>query len=289
MKLVSDIIQTALSYTGAPGLILCIAIAAVFMAAIRAAVLLLRLVRYVLGFVTFGSISTFVSVALAIGGTLYIIREPAADFLQRFETPVYLGQFDSIPPDAVAGVFEREIMRINPPGVAAVTIQRTRQLADTLHIPAWWIYSTALPECGLNPFTIRKDGIAAGWIQFTTVGLKSHGVALETVKQWCRNGDITAMMNLTDRYMLCAAGGKSLTRPVDAYLCVFCPSAVGKPTDFVLYEGWNNPSYYLNAGLDGYQVQDGRVVRKNAWKDGRITVGELALCLEYKKAKLLQN
>ena len=57
------------------------------------------------------------------------------------------------------------------------------------------IYEVAYSECGLNPFRIRDDGVAAGWIQFTTNGLPGiptdgRQTTLPEVKDACRRRDV---------------------------------------------------------------------------------------------------
>jgi hypothetical protein len=56
-----------------------------------------------------------------------------------------------------------------------------------------------------------------------------------------------------------------------------------------LYQGWNNPAYYLNSGFDGYYSVGGRIYRDRLHKDGAITVKEIKMHLAAKKSQLLQR
>ena len=62
----------------------------------------------------------------------------------------------------------------------------------------------------------------------------------------------------------------------------------------VVYEGYKNPSYFKNSGLDGWYTEntpDGRqlILRKNAARDGKITIWEIYLALESKKNRLVES
>jgi hypothetical protein len=73
------------------------------------------------------------------------------------------------------------------------------------------------------------------------------------------------------------------------YALVFAPVCLEKPETFVLYAGANNPEYYLNRGLDGWEIDGNKVVRSPSKIDYQITKKELNLWLEYHKQKLLQK
>jgi hypothetical protein len=155
-------------------------------------------------------------------------------------------------------------------------------------------YMVYLSECGMNPFIIREDGNAAGPIQFTRTGLEGLRIndkpaTLDMVKAMCVKRDIAGLMRLTREYMLDRAKDKALQRPCDVYTCVFAPSFVGADESTVLYQGYQNPQYYKNAGLDGYRIVNGRYVRLNAYCDGKLTISDLAISLEAKKAALLRS
>lgn len=184
-------------------------------------------------------------------------------------------------------VYEAELDRHCDSYEAAVVKRRVREIAAKIGSTPLAIMEVAYSECGLNPFQVRKDGIAAGIIQFTAAG--AQGITtLPAVKEVCRRRDIEKMMDWTETYLLKAAAGRALPDATAVYVAVFAPGHIGADDGRVLYEGWNNPSYRLNDCFDGYYVeQSGRIIRSRSAMDGRITIAELRLHLEAKKARLL--
>lgn len=220
---------------------------------------------------------------------IFLLRNQVSDLAQwveqRYIDPAYMVS-DTSP--HITAIFEMEIDRKLDTYEADVLKTRTRQLAAKIGSTPLSIYMVALSECALNPFAIREDGDAAGWIQFTTTGLKGLGVSLAEVKNMCYRRDIHGIMDLTDRYMLRAAGATPLPRPCDVYTAVFAPSYIGKADEYPLYSGVNNPAYYLNApALDGFYIADGLILQSRRMFDGKITINDLNLSLEAKKARLI--
>lgn len=142
------------------------------------------------------------------------------------------------------------------------------------------IYMVALLECGLNPFRVRDDRVAAGWLQFTRVGLQRHGVRLEKVIDACNRKDAHFVMALSHAYLTerQRQHGRPLNTAIDVYLAVFAPAKIGQDGSAVIYEGASNPAYYMNSGLDGWKISTNGVIYRSQ-KDGRITVEELYLCM----------
>src|SRR5690606_12794420 len=169
---------------------------------------------------------------------------------------------------------------------ARVVIERTAQIADSINSTPLAIYETALLECGLNPFRINKERDAIGWIQFTRAGLDGLGFTIKDVIAACERRDVHFIMDLTERYLVrkwAKAGRPDMRNTIDLYLAVFAPAHIGAEPEKVVYAGFSNPAYYRNSGLDGWFVDGGKIVRKRAMCDGRITVWEIYLCLERKK------
>jgi len=220
---------------------------------------------------------------------IFLLRAQVSDLAQwveqRYIDPAYMVS-DTSP--HITAIFEMEIDRKLDKYEAEVLKTRTRQLAAKIGSTPLSIYMVALSECALNPFEIRQDGDAAGWIQFTRSGLDGLGVSLAEVKNMCYRRDIHGIMDLTDKYILRAAGTTPLPRPCDAYTAVFAPAYIGKPDDFVLYSGWDNPKYFKNApALDGFYIADGLILQSRKMFDGKITIQDLNLSLEAKKARLI--
>jgi hypothetical protein len=221
---------------------------------------------------------------------IYISRPLIHDSLQMLETPVYEGAYAKFGEDARSAAFESELQKKVSPAEFAVIQTETAKTAALICCKPSDIYAVAYSECGLNPFIIRKDGVAAGWIQFTSSGCGYvPGLSLEKVKNMCNRRDINGMMQATEIYLQSTSKGKAMNRPVDVYLAVFAPAFIGAPDNAVLYSGKNNPAYYLNSGLDGWTVRpDGRIVNLHTMKDYSITVRELGLCLESRAQQILK-
>lgn len=290
----TDALQIALSYGGLFGALTCTALCYLIYWALKIVGITIQFLEVSVKFLFGKDRHEFLrrfGYALFLGWVLSFFRNEISDFVQRFETPIYSGQYDGLSSNSIDEAFERRIMDLNPAYISNEVIRRTRLLAAELQIPAHYIYQTALSECSLKPLTIRMDGIAAGWIQFTTIGLSGiTSESLADVKEYCKNGQISQIMDLTDKYVRYHTKGKKITRAVDFYLIVFSPANLGRGNDAVLYEGANNPAYYLNSVFDGYtQKADGRIVQSRKNIDYRITVEELALCIEAKKNALIYS
>jgi len=190
-------------------------------------------------------------------------------------------------------IYEAELSKRVDPYELEIIKRRTGEIAAKVGTTPLAIYEVAYSECGLDPFRVRTDGIAAGWIQFTTAGLSGlvlngKPATLSAVKELCKNRRTLEIMNLTEQYFLTRAKGKPMPRACDVYCCVFAPGYIGRPDDTVLYSGWSNPAYYLNAGLDGYYLQGDQIFRSRKACDGKITISDLNLALQSKKAQLFR-
>lgn len=220
---------------------------------------------------------------------VYLNGQPVADGIQYIEQaaicPTYIQTDTSY---FLESRFEDMIKRHTNEAQFLTVRDSTRVLAMQIGCTPSDIYLVAYSECGLNPFRIRDDGKAAGWIQFTNVGAKGTGATLDQIKQACNSRDAKELMRLTGAYIRNAANGRKIHNATDFYLAVFAPSKIGAGMDGVLYSGVNNPEYYLNAGLDGYFVESGKVLYLPLRKDGKLTKRDLHAALEYKKAKLMK-
>lgn len=245
--------------------------------------------RYV---VPFWRVGTALKTA-AIAAGVYLFSPAIASTLQHIEQyyicPVY---YTTTAPDTIELLarYETEIRKHTDGYEFEVLRTETAKTALAIGSTPLAIYETAYLECGLDPFRVREDGVAAGWIQFTragVVGLEIEGrrYTLEQVRAACRARDIRLVMRLTDAYLKHKyerAGRVPLNNGIDLYLAVFAPAHIGAPPERVVYSGTGNPAYYKNRGLDGWMVDGGRIVR--GARDGRITVFEIFLCLKRKNA-----
>lgn len=224
-----------------------------------------------------------------IGGIIYLNGERVSNSLQYIEqriSPTYISTDTSF---FVESRFEDILKRHTNEAQFLIVRDSTRALAKEIGCHPQDIYLVAYSECGLNPFTIRKDSIAAGWIQFTRVGLNGLGRSLPEVRSACEAKDAKEIMRLTGAYIRRAAAGKKIENATQFYCAVFAPGKLGAGMDDVLYSGFNNPEYYLNDGLDGYFVENEKVLYLPLLKDGKLTKRDLMAALEYKKAKLLHR
>lgn len=228
------------------------------------------------------------------GGAISILSVPIINGLQLAEqylNPTYLTTDTSA---YVNQLYELELSKKVTPAEAEIIKHRTREIAAKVGSSTLAIYEVAYSECGLNPFEIRKDGIAAGWIQFTRSGLVGLGYSLEQVKIACINRDINLIMNLTEAYLLDRAKGIEMPRPVDIYTCVFAPGFLPAGDDQTLYSrAADGEKYTKNSVFDGYYTDSNSrrtiILNTTKAKDGRITKRELALHLELKKAILVKS
>ncbi len=243
-------------------------------------------------------------VIAVLGTLLWAFSNPLLDILQtleqRYFSPVFLNAYGNWSDEHRTTIFEEELGKQVDPYQKMVVTRRTREMAEKIQSTPLAIYEAAYLECGLNPFRVRSDRVAAGWIQFTRAGLASltyrgKPVSMDDVFRACETRDIEFMMDLTEIYLVRKyelSGQKPLHNTIDLYLALFAPAHIGAPSDKVVYAGFDNPSYFKNAGLDGWYATaatDGRqqIIRKRSACDGKITIWEIYLALEAKKGRLL--
>ena len=231
---------------------------------------------------------------LAVSGILFLFSTPIHGFLQSLEytyfNPVTLNESRTITDAHAVALYEAVIKKHCDSYEFEIVKRRTAETAAKINSTPQVIYEAALLECGLNPFRVRDDLVAAGWIQFTHAGLSGLGVSMDRVIQACRNREVELIMDLTEQYLVRKwerAGRPDMRNTIDLYLAIFAPAHIGKEPEKVVYAGFDNPAYYKNSGLDGWgQDGQGRILR--GAKDGKIQVWEIYLCLERKKGLLLK-
>lgn len=292
MKKVTDILQIALTMPDAFGYLASVLIVLstlqvckLFTITATTAIRAIRIARRGIIRLTWWRMAAAALVALP----LYAFRYQAADTLQIIEQTLQPAYVTADTSRHALAIYEAQLARRVDAYELEIVKQRTRDIAQKLSSTPLAIYEVAHSECGLDPFRIRDDGIAAGWIQFTRAGLQ--GIAtLEQVKAACRARDIAAMMNWTEQYLTTRAAGKPLPDAAAVYVAVFAPGHIGAPDAQVLYSGYTNPEYYLNSIFDGYYTTSaGQIFRTRAAQDGKITIKELRLHLEAKKSALIRR
>lgn len=231
------------------------------------------------------------------GFLLSIFATPVSDLLQEMEqrywSPVYVDQFSGLSDGELLTLYEMEIRKHTTPEEFRIVRDSTAAIAARIGSTPLAIYEAAYLECGLNPFRVRDDRVAAGWIQFTRAGLSGLGVSMDRVIRACEKREAAFIMALSGRYLERKAErlpqGATLRNTIDLYLAIFAPAHIGRKSGQVVYAGFGNAEYYKNSGLDGWYIDGGKIIRSRAACDGRITVGEIYLCLESKKARLIKN
>lgn len=292
MKPVSDLFQVLLSLPGPLGFLASLLLVWLVWQVARSAGELLRLTRFVTAWLWFrlfrltkGRVVLMCLAAVPVFFLRFAVIEKL-QYLEQWVTPAYITGDTSV---HALSIYEAELERHCDTYEAAIVKRRTREIAGKVGCSPLALMEVYYSECGLNPFTIRKDGIAAGIIQFTSTG--AAGITtLPAVKDACRKRDIGKVMDWTEAYIVRASAGRPLGDATGAYVAVFAPGFIGAGDGQVLYHGWSNPAYRLNSVFDGYYIDSkGRIFRSADVCDGRITVGELRLHLEAKKARLLQK
>lgn len=308
-KSASDLLQYLLHQAGWVTWLVCLGVVfllfnllRVFSFSVR---LLVRSLRQGYRF-TFGWGRRHVIIIVLLGTLLWLCSDQLVgvlqDIEQRYLQPVYVNEYGSFTEEHVTAIYEAELAKQVDPYQKEVVTRRTREIAAKINSTPLAIYQCAHLECGLDPFTVRRDQVAAGWIQFTRVGIsglryQGKPIAYETVLRACATKDAAFLMNLTEVYLTSQyerAGRKPLDNTIDLYLALFAPALIGAEYDRVVYEGYDNPKYYKNDGLDGWYVADAnngrkQIFHKDSAKDGKITIVEMFLALEAKKNKLLKQ
>lgn len=295
MNNLSDTLQIFLTWP-ASRWFACVICAVCLFQALRVASAALDVSRFILSHyvVPVWRLTWWIKPAL-VGSIIFLFSAQVHDLLQELEcrywNPVYLDAGAVSDAERIT-VYESEIRKYCDSYEASIVRDRTAQTAAKINSTPAAIYEAALLECGLNPFRVRADGVAAGWIQFTRAGLLGLGVSLDEVKAACRRRDAAFVMELTEKYLVRRweiAGRPDMRNTIDLYLAIFAPAHISAAPEKVVYAGFGNPAYELNSGLDGWYQDHGKIIRKQSMRDGRITVWEIFLCLERRKGLLLRR
>jgi len=243
-------------------------------------------------------INAFLLVAMTFVGWInsQAIHDGTQFIEQYWFDPVYIWQSSLADPDIREAMYEikfKQNFRADEGWKFNVLKKRTKALADSIGTTTLAIYEMADLECHGDPFNIRSDQVAAGWIQFTDAGCKGLNFTKLQVIDACKKRDINFIMDATDAYMIRKfrrlKKGTTLADGIDLYLAVFAPAFIGKGPEVVVYQGYDNPAYYKNSGLDGWYLLGNKIMQSDSRKDGKICVGEIFLALENRKAKMVRN
>lgn len=213
---------------------------------------------------------------------------------QKFIDPTYISSDTS---SFAVKCFETELSK-NLSGEQMQTLVKwTDKIAQDCGSNRLALYEVYNSECALNPFAVnvryrngRTDTIAASVLQFTAAGISGLSTMRE-VKDAVIKKDLEFLMTLAHAYMVRASQGVGLPNAANVYTAVFMPSFVDGDMNTVLASlRSSRPDWYLeNIGLDGHYLDGDKIMTSKNARDGKITIYDLHLHLELKKALLLKK
>lgn len=310
MKNLSDFIQVLLLSGGAVGFICWLIIALVSWQVFKLLRIGFWLLAKGIGSVTisFGAdrfqVISRIGFLMLVAMSLNSLRAPIVDYLQYVEqyyiNPTYINTDTSV---WTLQVYEDQLKQKVSEREFEVVQQATRKTALAIGCSPLAIYEVCYSECGLDPFAanvdpVTGDTVAYGWIQFTNAGcigttVGGLPVTMSKVKSWGRSNprNIEAMMEASHTYLVGRKGANQLPNAVEVYTAVFAPGMCGQPIETVLYSrtGKNPMNYIKNKGLDGYGVEDGKIIKSLKYTDGKITKQDMSLHLALKKSIFLKS
>jgi len=213
---------------------------------------------------------------------------------QKYLDPTYISSDTS---SFAVKCYETELSKNLSGEQVQILVKWTDQIAKDCGTNRLALYEVYNSECGLNPFAVnvryrngRTDTIAASILQFTAAGISGLSTMRE-VKDAVIKKDLEFLMTLAHKYMVRASQGKALPTAASVYTAVFMPSFVGGDMNTVLASlKSSRPDWYLeNIGLDGHYLDGQKIMTSPKARDGKITIHDLHLHLELKKALLLKK
>lgn len=212
---------------------------------------------------------------------------------QKYLDPTYISSDTS---SFAVKCYETELSKNLSGEQMQILVKWTDQIAKDCGTSRLALYEVYNSECALNPFAFNinprtGDTVACGPIQFTKVGISGFGVSYRQVKDACLKKDIEFLMTLAHKYMVHWSKGYALPTAANVYTAVFMPSFVGGDMNTVLASlRSSRPDYYLeNINLDGHYLDGDKIMTSKKERDGKITIYDLHLHLELKKAQLLKR
>ena len=191
--------------------------------------------------------------------------------------------------------FETELSKNLTGEQMQILVKWTDKIAQDCGSNRLALYEVYNSECALKPFAVnvntKGDTVACGVIQFTRAGISGLGVSYRQVKDAVIKKDLEFLMTLAHKYMVRASQGVRLPNAANVYTAVFMPSFVGGDMNTVLASlRSSRPDWYLeNIGLDGHYLDGQKIMTSPKARDGKITIHDLHLHLELKKALLLKK
>jgi hypothetical protein len=213
---------------------------------------------------------------------------------QKYLDPTYITSDTS---SFAVKCFETELSKNLTGEQMQILVTWTDQIAKDCGSNRLALYEVYNSECALNPFAVnvryrngRTDTIAASILQYTAAGISGLST-MRQVKDAVIKKDLEFLMTLAHKYMVRASQGVRLPNAANVYTAVFMPSFVGGNMNTVLASlRSSRPDWYLeNIGLDGHYLDGQKIMTSKKARDGKITIHDLHLHLELKKALLLKK
>lgn len=213
---------------------------------------------------------------------------------QKYLDPTYITSDTS---SFAVKCFETELSKNLTGEQMQILVTWTDQIAKDCGSNRLALYEVYNSECALNPFAVnvryrngRTDTIAASILQYTAAGISGLST-MRQVKDAVIKKDLEFLMTLAHKYMVRASQGVRLPNAANVYTAVFMPSFVGGNMNTVLASlRSSRPDWYLeNIGLDGHYLDGQKIMTSKKARDGKITIHDLHLHLELKKAQLLKK
>ncbi len=213
---------------------------------------------------------------------------------QKYLDPTYITSDTS---SFAVKCFETELSKNLTGEQMQILVTWTDQIAKDCGSNRLALYEVYNSECALNPFAVnvryrngRTDTIAASILQFTAAGISGLSTMRE-VKDAVIRKDLEFLMTLAHAYMVRASQGVRLPNAANVYTAVFMPSFVGGDMSTILASlRSSRPDWYIeNIGLDGHYLDGQKIMTSPKARDGKITINDLHLHLELKKALLLKK
>lgn len=213
---------------------------------------------------------------------------------QKYIDPTYISSDTS---SFAVKCFETELSKNLTGEQMQILTRWTDKIAQDCGSNRLALYEVYNSECALSPFAVnvryrngKVDTIAASILQFTAAGISGLST-MRDVKDAVIKKDLEFLMTLAHAYMVRASQGVRLPNACNVYTAVFMPSFVGGDMNTVLASlKSSRPDWYLeNIGLDGHYLDGQKIMTSKNARDGKITIHDLHLHLELKKALLLKK
>lgn len=158
--------------------------------------------------------------------------------------------------------------------------EKVRKISKDLGIKPDWLMATMKFESGISPSIMNKTSMATGLIQFMPNTAKSLGTDIYELQKMSN----VKQLDYVKKYLL--PYKNKMSSPIDVYLSVFYPIAVGKPNNYVI--GGSKRSSVIasqNSGFD--DNKDNKITKKEIEKIYNERLPELKKLQQSKNIKTI--